>query len=344
MGLTTSFPNSKDMPPRSQPIAQRVRAITLQISRLREQLSNKTRKNFTSDSHYRSWLEKTNNLLAELENELSVLTDPGEYEQLPPAVVAEELGTTTSKVRLLIKGGEILASGKAAHEYVSRDELAAACEVGVKELLRRLDREAAEVFEESVAYLHRGQLGLAERACRRLIARESLVGAFALPYETALLMARAQMDEVDARLRFIRRAEGVERARFIRNLQRILRGTIFQNEAAKAIAERLLNEDEAHNVDGPKVAGSKLDELQQTAMFITTVVLEEIDRRWKASLRTGQRSELQRIIRDAVYSWLHAQNSYDRLASSKEFISSIRGLVPRHYEPARLIGGLVKDK
>src|SRR5947209_12762347 len=119
------------MSPRSQPIAQRVRTITLQIARLQGQLSSKTRNNFTSDFHYRSWLEKTNDLLAELENELSVLTDPGEYNQLPPAVVAEELGTTTSKVRLLIKGGEILASGEAAHAYVRREELAAAYEAGL---------------------------------------------------------------------------------------------------------------------------------------------------------------------------------------------------------------------
>jgi hypothetical protein len=331
------------MSPRSQPIAQRVRAITLQISRLREQLSNKTRKNFTSDFHYRSWLEKTNELLAELENELSVLTDPGEYKQLPPAVVAEELGTTTSKVRLLIKGGEILASGKAAHEYVSRDELAAACEVGVKELLRRLGQEAAEVFEESVPYLHQGQLRLADRACRRLIARESIVGAFALPYETALLLARAELDEVDARLRFIRRAEGAERARFIRNLRRILRGISFRDEAAKAIAERLLNEDDAHDVDGTKVAGSKLDELQQTAMFITTVVLEEIDRWWKRPSRAVHQEELRGIIQSAVYSSLHAQESYERLASSREFVDAIRILMPRYYKPARLIGDLVSD-
>lgn len=329
---------------RSQPIAQRVRTITLQIARLQEQLSSKTRNNFTSDLHYRSWLEKTNDLLAELENELSVLADPGEYEQLPPAVVAEELGTTTSKVRLLIKGGEILASGKLAHEYVGREELAAACEAGVKELLRRLDQEAADVFEESVSYLHQGQLGSAERACRRLIARESIVGTFALPYETALLLTRAKLDEVDARLRFIRRAEGAKRGRFIRNLQRILSGTSFQDEAAKAIAERLLNGDEAHDVDGPKLARSKFDELQQTAMFITTVVLEEIDRRWKKPSRTVQRDELREIIQSAVYSALHAHESYARLAPSREFVDAIRILMPRYYKPARLIGDLVRDQ
>jgi hypothetical protein len=331
------------MSPGNRPISQRVRTVTLQIARLQERLSSKTRKNFTSDFHYRSWLEKTNELITELKDELSVLADPGEYDRLPPAVVAEELGTTVNKVRQLIKGGEISASGKVAHEYVSREELAAACETGLKGLLRRLDQEAAEIFEESIAHLHQGQLRLAERACQRLIARETLVGAFALPYETALLLARAELDEVDARLRFIRRAEGAQRARFIRNLQRILAGMSFQDEAAKAVAERLLHGGESLNVDDRKIVRSKADELQEMAMFITTAVLEEIDRRWKRPLRTAHRKELSVIIQDAVYSSLHAHESYDRLASSKEFVDAVRTLMPRYYKPAGLIGDLVRD-
>lgn len=290
------------MPPRSQPIAQRIRTVDAQISRLRGRLSTRSRNSFPSESHYLTWLEKANELLSELENELAVLTEPGEYDQLPPAVVAEELGTTTGKVRLLIKGGEILASGKPAHEYVSREELAAACEAGVKELLRRLDQEADEVFEESVAYLRQGRLRSAERACRRLIARESIVGAFSLPYETVLLLTRAELDEVEARFRFIGRAEGAERARYIRNLRRILRGVSFQDEAAQAIAERLLPEDGARDIDRRKVFGSKLDEKQQLALFITTVVFSEIDQRWKRRpLRAGQSEELREIIQSAVY-------------------------------------------
>jgi len=331
------------MSPGNRPISQRVRTVTLQIARLREKLSSKTRNNFTSDFQYRSWLDKTNELITELEDELSVLTDPGEYDRLPPAVAAEELGTTVNKVRQLIKGGEILASGKVAHEYVSREELAAACETGLKELLRRLGQDSAEVFEESIAHLHQGQLRLAERACQRLIARETLVGTFALPYETALLLARAEMDEVDARLRFIRRAEGTERARFIRNLQRILAGMSFPDEAAMAVAERLLHGGESLNADDRKVVRSKADDLQELAMFITTVVLEEIGQRWKRPLRTAHREELCEIIQDAVYSSLHAQESYDRLASPKEFVDAVRTLMPRYFKPARLIGGLVRD-
>jgi hypothetical protein len=191
------------MPRKRSAVEQRREQIIAQVERLRQRLASRTRKDYTSDFHYERWVAQSNVLIDELLAELSVLDDPGEYDQLPPAVAAEELGTTTARVRLLIKGGEIMASGKPAHEYVSREELAEACEVGVKELMRRLDQEACEIFEESVAYLHQGRLLLAEKSRRRLIARETIAGAFALPYETALLLARVDLDEVEARLTFI---------------------------------------------------------------------------------------------------------------------------------------------
>jgi hypothetical protein len=331
------------MSPRSRPIAQRVRIVTAHIARLKEQLSSRTRNAFKSDSNYQTWLGKTNELLSELEDELSVLNEPGEYDQLPPAVVAEELGTTTEKVRLLIKGGEILATGKPAHEYVSREELAAACEAGLTELLRRLGQEASQIFEESLEYLYRGHMGLAERACRRLIARESTVGHFALPYETAYLLALAELDEVDARLGFMGKAEEAAKARYIRHLRRVLHGMSFKDEAAKATAERLLQRNDSSDVGGHKIFGAKLDEQQRLAMFITTVVVDEIGRRWKRPLKESQREELREIIQRATYSSLYAHESYDRLASSREFVDAVGVLMPRYYRPAGLIEALVRE-
>jgi hypothetical protein len=273
--------------------------------------------------------------------ELSVLEDPGEYDQLPPAVVAEELGTTITRVRLLIKGGEILASGNPAHEYISREELAEACETGVKELMGRLEQEPSEIFEDSVAYLHQGQLKLAERACKRLIARESIVGTFSLPYETAFFLAKADLVEADERLAYIRKTEDADRARLLHNLRRLVRGMSFHDEAARAVAERLLHGRESPGVEGRKVLGSNLDEHQQFATFITTVIINEIDRRGRKRLRMSQREKLYEIVRSAVYSSLYAHESYDRLASSKEFVESIRVLMPQYYKPAKLIGSLV---
>jgi hypothetical protein len=258
-------------------------------------------------------------------------------------VVAEELGTTTDKVRQLIKGEEILATGKPAHEYVSREELAAACETGLMELLRRLGQEVPQIFEESLEYLRRGHMGLAERACWRLVARESMVGSFALPYEMAFHLARGERDEVEARLGFIRKAEDAARARLMRNLRRALRGMSFEDEAARATAERLLGGDETSKSDGP-VIGSKPDELQRLAMFITTAIFNEVDRRRKKFIRPGRKDEVSEIIRSAVYSSLYAHESCERLASSREFIDAIGVLMPRYYRPAGLVSNLVREQ
>lgn len=329
------------MPKKRTPVEQRRNQIVAQVERLRQRFASKTRKDYSSDFHYERWRDQTDALINELLAELSVLDDPSEYNQLPPAVVAEELGTTAAKIRLLIKGGEILASGKPAHEYISREELAIACEAGVKELMRRLGQAADEVFEESVEYLRLGRLQLAERACRRLVARESIAGIHALPYETALLLAKAQSDEVDARLRFIGRAEDSVRQRLFHNLNRVIRGVIFGNEAMMVVAERLIHRDVVETEGDYKVIGSSLDERQQLAMFITTVVFNEVGRRLKMPLRAGYEERLRETIRDAVYSSLYAHESYDRLASSREFVDSVRVSMPRYYKPAILIGGLI---
>jgi len=114
-----------------------------------------------------------------------------------------------------------------------------------------------------------------------------------------------------------------------------------QDDAAKAVAERLLHGAEAPTEGVPEILGFNLDELQQFAMFITTVVFNEIDRRRKKSLRRGRREELHELFRSAVYSALYARQSYHRLASSREFVDAISALMPRYYQPARLISALV---
>jgi hypothetical protein len=170
-----------------------------------------------------------------------------------------------------------------------------------------------------------------------------MAGGFALPYETAFHLSRGELDEVEARLGFTGRAEDAARLRLMRNLRRALRGMSFKDEAARATAERLLGGDEASTSDCPKVIGFKHDELQRLAMFITTVVFNEIDMRRKKFLKPGRKDEVSEIIHSAVYSSLYAHENQDRLASSREFIDAISVMMPRYYQPAKLIGNLMSD-
>lgn len=99
------------MPRKRSAVEQRREQIAAQVDRLRRRLASRTRNAYSSDFYYERWVGQSSALVDELLAEFSTLDDPGEYDQLPLAVVAEELGTTPSKVRLLIKSGEILAEG-----------------------------------------------------------------------------------------------------------------------------------------------------------------------------------------------------------------------------------------
>jgi hypothetical protein len=112
-------------------------------------------------------------MLAKLEAELSILNDPGEYESLPAAVVAEELGLSIGLVEALIQCGEIEptnTSEESKRDRVSRDELAR------DELLRIHEKDAAPIFEDSLRHLQDGDLEAAEKAYRRIEVRDSFIG------------------------------------------------------------------------------------------------------------------------------------------------------------------------
>ena len=86
------------------------------------------------------------------------MNDPGEYDSLPAAVVAEELGLSIGLVLSLIYCGEIEPtdkSGESAGDRVSRDELARVIEFGLDELLHLHEQVASQVFEDSMHH-HNG--------------------------------------------------------------------------------------------------------------------------------------------------------------------------------------------
>jgi hypothetical protein len=92
------------MPKKRSAVEQRREQIVAQVERLRRRLASRTRKDYSTNFHYERWVAQSNALIDELLAELSVLEDPGEYDQLPPAVVAEELGATTAGCRYKLTG------------------------------------------------------------------------------------------------------------------------------------------------------------------------------------------------------------------------------------------------
>jgi len=143
--------------PRKSAVERRSGQIAAQLEHLRTQLAKKSRKDYTSDFRYRIWLKKSHELIAELLNELSALNEPGEYDALPAAIIADELNLRLDEVQLLIRRGEIITTGKPAHERISREELGRLAELGPAELMRLSSQDADTVFKEAVNRLRGGE-------------------------------------------------------------------------------------------------------------------------------------------------------------------------------------------
>lgn len=170
-----------------------------------------------------------------------MLDCPGEYDQLPAAVVADELGLKYEQVRELIKLGEIDASGREAHELVDRNELGRIAALGTLELLRLGGQESAEIFEQSISYLKSGELDEARRAHRRLEARQSWRGAYAPAFLVGLEVLQGDFEGALSTVGLINECEDISRRlATLTNLTRLLREMRVEEREPRQIWKQLV--------------------------------------------------------------------------------------------------------
>jgi hypothetical protein len=343
------------MPAKKSAVEQRREEIYRQLTRLRAQLVRKSRKDFRTDFKHRSWLKGTNALVSELLEELSALDDPGEYDELPAAIVADELGLATKQVRMLIRLGEIAATGKAAHERVSRAELERIAGLGTSELLRLGRQESAEIFEQAVPFLQGGDLEAVEKAYRRLEAREGWAAPYAPAFLVGLELAR---DDVAGALSTLRLIYGIEdylqRVAVMSYLGRVLRGMGLSEGAGRQLCTRLAAlADEAtkyeHSGVGRRArqAAVDSDELQLRADYLAASVMIELRGRWlfderptEGGTKRASEQEMGRVIRGALYSALYAEAFYDDSAPCKLYADMTRVAAAEFRGEAKLLEGL----
>lgn len=220
----------------------RKKQIEKQIEHLRAQLSVKSRKDYTSDYRYETWRIKSYELIDELLEELSSIDDPGEYDDLPLSVVADELGLGLGRVRSLIRLGEIEANGKSPRQRVSRQELARILEIEVPNLLKLASQDAHTVFEGLLPHVQSGNLALAEIAFRRLKGRESCIGLRTLAVKTALHLHKGRYDEACSATLFVKRNCPTEEIIYKAYLQELLRNAVFTSDYAQEIGRRILSD------------------------------------------------------------------------------------------------------
>jgi hypothetical protein len=345
--------------PRRSPIEQRKQQLTKQIDELHQRVATKTRKNFKTDSGYEQWQKKWPVRLAKLEEELSILNDPGEYDSLPAAVIAEELGLSTGVVESLIHCGEIEPTDtgeESARDRVSRDELARVIEFGVEELLRLHEQDAAPVFEDSMRHLQEGDLEAAEKAYRRIEVRDSYIGHYTMAYRIGLYLAKGNYSEAQSEIDFVLRREPIERMATLDYLSRLLRPMRFDIQAAEVIREHLLALADGGDIDpyayashySPKQIGKHLDETQQRAMFLATAVDQALKKykfrhqflRFNDRNSSMREEEFNSIIRNAIYTALHAETTYNESVASKMHVDTLKSLIPRWWAPAELLESL----
>lgn len=222
-------------------VEKRREQLVRQLGRLRLRLAQMSEASYPSEAAYRYQRRRTTELAAELEDELSALDCPGEYEELPVATVADEMGLTYDQVRRLIKSGEIEATGGPAHERVGRGELERIAALGSAELLRLSRQDADAVFAEAILHLRQGDLNAAGRAYRRLIGRGCCGQPRASAFLLCLELAKGEFENARDSIRLIEECEDpFERVATAEYLRCLLAGTRFSADGADELRERLL--------------------------------------------------------------------------------------------------------
>lgn len=337
-------------------VENRKQQIIRQLDQLRSQLVRRSPSQYANGKVYQRQLKRSHQLISDLEGELLMLDCPDEYDELPVAVVADELGLTYEQIRSLIKLGEIATTGKMAHERICRGELERIVTIGVPALLQLGKEEPADIFEQAIPHLQNMDLEAARRAYQRLDARQSWRGPYAPAFLVGLELASGELDGALSSLKLIYEYEDpLQRLVIMTYLGLLLRGMTLKENGARELCRQfiMLTEGVAikykrfENCQPKPSKTRRTDELQQQAIYLTTSVINELRKyqlRYKCSiLDTSSETleqEVPRLIRDAIYTALYAEVFYEKSLWSRMYADMLRGMAPKNYQPADLLKSL----
>lgn len=340
-------------------VAQRVDQIAREVGKLEAEFEKKTRRQFKTDEGFENWRAKNREKLAELNEEMSILQDPGPYNEIPLAVAAEELGLTLDEI-VSVAGDGLAEISTPAHSFagsrVTREELARLHEVGAPELLRLSGQELEEIFEDVVDCLHAGDLKAAEKSYARMDSRVSY-SQYTWVCEIALDLLRGRYEEVIWAVRHVCKKDDLDGSAVLVTLGRVLKGMRLGEHGAEALRGQILAITEGSKVNpfdkgywgGGKQIGMSLDENQKHAMFLAVAVKHALDkykfvRQFKVyNGRTSEMrdEEFEGVIRDALYTALQAESTYYDSAASKMYVDRLVGSLPKWWVPAEPLSPLL---
>jgi hypothetical protein len=346
---------------RRPPVVQRKEQIGREIEKLEVEFEKKTRRHFKTEEGLENWRVKNREKIAELKEEQVVLEDPGRYNEIPLAIVAEELGLTLDEITS-IAGDNLLEVSTKTYYFsgsrITRSELARLHEVGAGELLRLANQELDEIFEDAVRYFHAGDLKRAEESAKRMEERATYT-PLSWVCEIALDLTRGKYEDVISSVRYICRKDDLHETGILTNLGRVLKGMKLEEHGAEALREQILAVTEGWKIDPydkgywgiGKQVGMGLDENQKHAMFLATVVTRALERykftkRFKLyNSRTSamNEEEFEGVIKDALYTALEAESTYYESAASKMYVDKLVASLPKWWVPADQISLLPKS-
>jgi hypothetical protein len=95
--------------------------------------------------------------------------------------------------------------------------------------------------------------------------------------------------------------------------------------------------------------GKNLDKLQQQAIYLTTAVMNELQKfcfhdmlSMPETLSQISRAEFYQLILNTIYTALYSEFFYEDSAASRIYVDMISSIIPENCQPADLIGYLSK--
>lgn len=344
--------------PKSTPIEQRCAQIEKELDNLRLPKNQKIRKEFKSDENFENWKKKQGEKLLQLNEELIILNDPAECNEIPLAVAAMELGVSLNEMLSIISEDLVATSSVGIYKAgsrITREELARANEIGGQELVRIVNQDIDEIFTDAINFIINGDKESARKAYDRIEKNYSGIDPHAFAVEFGIQLALGNYEEIYHSLDFLaRRDNDGELTAFLAPLKKIaeaLPPLEFMGEVIKeqisAVADgmKLSPFDRSYSSWESSEYFSQMDENQRHAMLLATVVLSAIQKynfskylgKWSGYSSAPKDEEMERVIRNAIYTALEAESTYYNSPSSKLFVDKYVEFLPKRWVPAQHI-------
>ena len=346
---------------KQNPIEQRRVQIEKELEKLDLPKNIKTRRDFKSEEAHKAWKDRSDQKRLELNEEVRILGNPFEYNEIPLAAAAAELGVTLNEMLEIVSEDlvEITFCGEyKAGMRITRDEMGRAIEVGSAELLRIANQSVEEIFEEAIEFFRTQDVEAAEQACERIERSDyKTYHQYRLASDIGLHLLKGEFDDLQNCFYFTKYYHGAELAAILKEIRRAVEVIQPTNHLATMVQENILAVvsgakdnpfDDTYSRYKSSDYFSKMTENQRHAMFLGTIVMESIKRyKFIKSIESKRHyfappneEEIERVVRNAIFTALEAESTYHDSPSSKLFVDKFVDLFPKRWIPAELISFL----